>query len=305
MLYDTVIIGAGPAALQAALFLGRAGLKPLVIGKPFESDLAYAHSVQNVFGISEMSGKDIVNIGINQLKDFMGELIEEDVVHVWQESNTKESDIIRVRTSSDKEFGGKTLLIATGKPYVHSGIENENKFRGKGVHYCVACDGPFFAKKKVVVIGNTDFAAEEALELMSYTQDITIISNGFPISFSDAFKKKIGSVKVIDTKVRAFEGNKMLRNIILDDGQSMEFDGAFVALGAATSLAFSDKMGIEKNGEDLIINRNGETSVKNVYAAGGCTGGYLQVAKSIGEGCNAAISIIKSLKGLETYADQT
>ncbi|HLD96856.1 MAG TPA: FAD-dependent oxidoreductase, partial [Candidatus Nanoarchaeia archaeon] len=90
------------------------------------------------------------------------------------------------------------------------------------------------------------------------------------------------------------------------DGSKEEFDGAFIALGTASSVGFANKLGLELDQEGfIVIDKNGMTSVEGVYSAGSCTGGVLQMAKSVGDGCVAAISIIKKLRGLDNYSDLT
>ncbi len=302
--FDVAIVGAGPAALSTAVYFGRAKVSSVLIGIPSKSGAWYAHEVQNYMGFSEgIKGKQLLEQGVRQAQKYGTVFLEEEVVHA---SKKGEGEII-LKTSSEKEIACKKLVIATGKSFASSGIANEEKFKGKGIHYCVACDGFFYTGRKVAVVGSGNFAAEEALELLTYTKDVFVISNGKSFSFTPSFAKALekNGVKTVNAAINSFEGGKALTHLALVDGKKIEVDAAFIAIGMASALAFANKLGLEMNGQDLVVDKEGRTSLKDVFAAGACCGGYSQIAKSVGEGCNAAISIIKELKGLASYEDHT
>lgn len=301
--FDTIIIGAGPAGLQAALFLTRAQVKTLVIGKPEESDLAYGKRIGNIFGIlGEPTGLSLLENSIEQMKRYGGELLREEVIDV-----EKKEDSLQVKTGTGKEFLSKTLIIANGAAPTMAGIEREEEFFGKGVHTCVACDGIFYKGKKVGIIGEGNHAAEEALELTAFTKDATIFSQKRPWKFSKYIKKSLKEkgIKLEKKKIVKVEGKKNVERAKTSDGKSLRIDGIFLALGITPSLTFAEKLGLPKKDGFIAIDQDSFTGVDGVYAAGGAAGGNPQIAKDTGEGCNAAIAIIKKLKGLEQYTDQT
>jgi len=300
--YDTIIIGIGAAGLSAALFTSRAQLKTLVVGQKEKSMTASVAVLGNYVGLEdEISGPDFLDRGMAMAKKYGAEVIDAEVVHAWQKNGT-----FGVKLADGREFETKTLIFATGTAYKLSAAKREKELTGKGVHYCVACDGVFYKNKRVAVIGNGNYAAEEAIELTSFTKDITIFSQGKKWEVSPqllSMLKKAG-IKMREEKVTEFKGEKKLEAVSIG-GKDEKFDGVFVAIGTATALAFADKLGLLKEGDFLKIDRDGKTNVDGVYAAGACTGGNVQIAKSVGEGCNAAISVIKKLKGLGNYVDHT
>ncbi len=300
--YDTVIIGAGPAALSAAVFCGRAKLKTLLIGHPEKSQLHFAQKVGNYIGMDEATGPQILEKGIEQVKKYGVEVLEREVVHVMKRED------FTVKTEDGKARTSRTVIIATGMAVKLPGIKNEEKLLGKGVHTCVACDGYPYKGKKVAVIGNGNHAAEEAIELLALTKDITMISNGreFDVSKELAEECSKGGVKLEKGRVAEFRGEKWLEDVLMKDGSALRFDGVFLALGGVTSLTFAQKLALDTNPDGtLVIDRDGRTAIDGCYAAGGCTGGNQQIAKSAGEGCNAAVCAIRKVKGLESYSDQT
>lgn len=301
--YDTIIIGAGPAALSAAVFLGRAKMKTLLVGIPSKSQLHFAQSVGNYIGLDGVSGPELLEKGLAQAKKYGVEVMEKEVVHL-----VKRGDEFTAKTQDSRTFTSRTVIIASGMAARMPGIKNDQLLLGKGVHTCVACDGYAYKGKKVAVIGNGNHAAEEAVELLALTKDITVISNGreFDVSKELMDECQKGGVKFAKDRVAEFRGEKWLEGLAMKDGSVARFDGAFLALGGVTALAFAQKLALDSNPDgSLVIDRDGKTAIDGCYAAGGCAGGNQQIAKSAGEGCNAAISAIKKVRGMESYSDQT
>lgn len=299
--YDSIIIGGGPAALTAAVFAARAKLRTLVLGIPSKSQLHFAQSVGNFIGTDGVSGPDLLERGVRQARRYGAELLEKEVVHVQ-----KRGDEFAVKCSDGKAYSSKTVIIASGMAPRLPGIKNDKALLGKGVHSCVACDGYPYKGKKVAVIGNTNHAAEEAIELLSLTKDVTVISNGKEFEISKELMDECKGVKFTKDRVSEFRGEKWLEGVLMRDGSVAKYDGVFIALGGVTSLTFAQKLALDTTPDGfLVIDKDGKTAVEGCYAAGGCTGGNQQIAKSAGEACNAAISAIKKVKGIESYADQT
>ncbi|MBI1936034.1 FAD-dependent oxidoreductase [Candidatus Woesearchaeota archaeon] len=302
--YDTIIIGMGMAGLSAAVFTARANIRTLVIGNPKESQLAYAQVVGNYLGADAKSGMEILEMGKEQVEKYGAKTLLMEVVHLRK----SDDNTFLVKTSNMDEFRAKTLIIATGVVFRQAGIKGEKEFLGKGVHTCVACDGIFYKGKKVFVVGNGNLAAEESLQLLAFTKNLTILSNGKEFEIAENLKERLSKegVKTTKDKIAEIKGNKFVKSVLMKNGQELPVDGIFMAMGTATALFFAQSLAIttDKNGF-IVIDGEGKTDVKGVYAAGGCTGGYEQIAKSAGEGCKAGISVIRELKGLTRYADQT
>jgi len=297
-MHDTIIIGLGPAGLSAAIYCSRAGLQTILFGEKEKSQLWKASAIENYFGIPPSQGKKILLTGIKQAEKFGTKIIEEEIVSIKQDK-----EIFTAKTPTGKEFSAKTIIFATGQPLCKTGIKNEEELTGRGVQYCAVCDGFFYKGKKIAVIGNGNFAAEQAMELIAYTKDITIISNGkkFEINkkYTDLLKKN--KIKLIDLKITSFNGGKKLESIQTTRGK-IQFDGAFIGIGCSAS-SFAKRLGIETKGNSIVIDTHGKTNVPGIYAAGTCTGEISQVAVSAGEGCKAAISVIKQIRGKNEYID--
>ena len=297
-MYDVIIIGCGPAGLSAAIYTTRSQLKTLILGSKEASMLWKAHFIQNYFG-AELDGKAMLEKGIDQAKKLGAEIINAEVVSAKGKDGS-----FKVTTDDNKEYEAKNIIIATGTSCAPAGIKGEKELTGKGVSYCAICDGFFYKDKKIAVVGKGNFAAHEAIELLSFTKDITIFSQGKEWEMSPEFKKALekNKVNLRNEKITEFTGKKNLEQIKINDKEE-KFDGVFVALGTATALSFAQKLGIQIKNNSIVIDRDGNTNVKGVFAAGNCTGCNPQVATDVGEGCNAGLSVIKHIKGKDMHID--
>ncbi|MCX6708391.1 MAG: NAD(P)/FAD-dependent oxidoreductase [Candidatus Woesearchaeota archaeon] len=297
MKYDVIIIGKGPAGLSAAIFTARAQLKTLVIGRTEKSQLIYAHDIYNYFGFPEgIKGKKLLELGAKQAKKWGAEIIEDEVVDIKKGFKVK---------TSDKEHEAKAIIIATGIPIQWAGIKGEKELLGKGVHTCPNCDGPMYKGKKLAVIGNGDYAAEDALELTNYTKDVTIISHGPKFTFNKKFEQELkkNKIKLKNARVKEFIADKFLKKITFEDGSEEAFDGAYLACGTAGATTFASKLGIELKEGLIKTDENGMTNVPGIFAAGNCMGACRQIAKNVGDGCNAGVSTVKFLKAKDIFMD--
>ncbi len=301
-LYDLIIIGAGPAGLAAGLYAGRANLKAIVLGFPSRSNMAKAKRVFNYLGFPEgVGGEDFQKESVKQVQRYKTPVLEKEVVSVDKMDNG-----FTVKASDENRYQGKAILIACGKSYKRIGLQNEETFVGKGVHYCVICDGYFYKNKKVAAIGNGNYAAEEALELLSYTKNVAVFSNNETIEISENLMKKLkeSNIGFNEGKISGFEGDKFFRNLLMADGSKVLLDGVFIAVGVASASAFSNRLGIGMDtAGNIVVDRDGRTSVEGVFAAGDCTGGNPQALKSAGEGCNAALAAVRYVRGRSVYID--
>ncbi|PIR87048.1 MAG: hypothetical protein COU11_02355 [Candidatus Harrisonbacteria bacterium CG10_big_fil_rev_8_21_14_0_10_49_15] len=328
--YEVVIIGAGPAALTAGIFLGRANIRVLIIGRLEASGLADASVVANWPGIPEgIGGRELLERMLMQAKQHGAEFVEEDVVHLESIENSevvrahfhaqRKNDLLisggfLVRTASREDYFAQKLLLAHGANYIKTDLPGEVELVGKGVHYCVLCDGAVYKDKPVIVLGNGNLAAEEALQLAAFTKDITLISHSIKFSINEQYQKLLEEkgVKMQIGKVEGFEkeerGVKLLVRLPEESLPSEETplaDGVFVALGVASSMVFAKKLGLEEKNGFLKVNPDMTTNVPGVWGAGLSRGGVNQAIKSAGEGSVAAVGIIKELKGVVQYMDHT
>lgn len=293
MLYDSIIVGKGPAGIQAALYMKRANLNILVIGKDGGA-LQKAEKIENFFGQDTvLSGNDLINKGILQVEKIGIQVLTDEVVSIEfaEDQEIKNEFVFRVKTLKN-EYLTKTVIIATGANRKSPSIKGVKEFEGHGVSYCAVCDGFFYRDKEVVVIGNGNYAISEVEALLPVTNKITILTNG-----KEEVLTRNKNITCNTKKILEITGEKNVEKVIFNDNTEMNVSGVFIAEGIATSLDLAKKLGAEIEGNKLLVNdKTMETSIPGLYAAGDCTGEVYQISKAVYEGMKAALGTIKYLK---------
>jgi len=281
---DVIIIGKGPAGISAAIYLKRANIDVLVIGKG-KGSLEKAEAIENYYGFVEpISGTELLDRGIAQAERLDVEILSDEVVGIKQE----EGFIVE---TSNSEFKAKVILLATGMSRAGLKVKGFEALSGKGISFCAVCDGFFYRNKSLAVIGNGDYAASEIADLKNFTKDIKLFTNGLNITTD---KLATGQLTVSE-KILEIKGQDRVEAIITDKGE-YPVDGIFVAMGTASATDFAKSLGALTEGPNLIVNENFMTTVDGIFAAGDCIGGFWQVSKSVSDGANASRKIIKYLK---------
>jgi thioredoxin reductase (NADPH) len=285
--YDVVILGVGPAGLQAAIHAARKKVSVYLIGRPNRSSLFWAH-VENFYSIVNTPGQEMLRIGIEQATRFGAQLLEEDVLTISQLQ-----DRFVLGTESGQEIHGKTVIIATGISRKRLGVTGEKELLGRGVSYCVECDANFFTGEDVAVIGGASAAVGGAMTLLDYARAVHLVCETLDVT--DAMKQQVrqSAVQLHEgAKVSAIEGRDKVEAIRLQDGQRLPVSGVFIELGSRGIMELATRLGVRLDDSMQYIqtNKNMETSIAGVFAAGDICGPPWQIAKAVGEGCVAGIA---------------
>lgn len=304
MTYDLIIIGAGPAGISASLYAKRANLNVAVIYSG-ESQLDKAHKIDNYYGFPEgITGPDLYKNGIQQAKNLDIEVIEAEVTHIEMLAPPPQTQY-SVK-AGDKELTAPAIILATGNKKLRPAIEGIIDFEGKGVSYCAVCDGFFYRKKNVAVIGNGTFAVAEASHLAHIAESVTILTDGkddaevkaaVEADSSISAKIKIDSRKV--TKVIPNAENTKVGGVTFADGETLSLDGVFVALGSAGAADFAKKLGLMLKGDSIAANEKMATNAPGIFSCGNANGGLLQVCKAVYEGGIAGLSAVDYIRNLK------
>ena len=188
-MYDSIVIGSGPAGITASLYMVRAGLKVLIISKN-ESTLDKAEHIENYYGFENgISGKDLNDVGIKQAQNLGVEFLIKEVTSIKYSENGYE--VVTANQAIDEKYLAKTIVLATGTNRNRPIIKGLKEFEGKGISYCAICDGAFFRNKDVGVLGNGDYAISEIEELLPTVKSVTMYTNGLePIVQIKEYKKE-------------------------------------------------------------------------------------------------------------------
>ena len=297
--YDVIILGTGPAGLQAAIHAARKKVSVLVLGKETRSSVYHAH-VENFCCIFNISGEEILKTGRQQAVNFGAELLEEDVLNILPEGQN-----FKVISESGTELLCKSLIVATGTTRNKLGVSGEKEFLGSGVSYCVECDANFFKDEDVAVVGGASAAVGGALTLLEYASSVHLICDQLDVADTLAAELKNSQVVIRENeKVKEIAGDGRVKEIVLADDSRIPVTGVFIELGARGVMELAAHIGIQFDDEMKYIatNKKMETNVPGIYAAGDICGPPWQMAKAVGEGCVAGLSAAGYVKRLKRAA---
>lgn len=293
--YDFIALGLGPAGLNAGLYASRKGLKTLVVGHDFGGQLKNTSEIDNYLGYSLIDAQSLINnfkahleaLDVPLLKDVLVTKITKDKDHLF-----------RIHLNNDKVLQSKTLLYAFGGNPRKLEVAGEHLLAGKGVSYCVTCDGPFYKGKNVIVAGGGNSAVDAAKDLARIASHVTIIQR----SVLRADQKSVEQLRALpnvtvflETQILEFVGQDVLTGVrVLDKGSGQEriisSDAAFVEIGnIPNTTLLKDLVTLNESGE-VIVNAKQETSLQGLYAAGDITNeSHRQIIIAAGDGAKAAI----------------
>jgi thioredoxin reductase (NADPH) len=286
--YDVVIIGAGPAGIQAAIHAVRKKCRVLMLGRIERSSLYSAH-VENYACVDGVkTGKELLEAGLVQVKGFGVELMDDDVLKIHQQEILFALDL-----EGGTTITSRTLIFATGTARKKLKVPGENEFSGRGVSYCVDCDANFYRKATVAVVGNASAAIDGALTLTGYASKVYLVSQELVASADLLERLKNSTVELLPgTWIKAIQGENAVQSVLLEDGKEVVVDGVFIELGAKGAMELALEIGVQLDLDTMThieTNKLAETNVPGVYGAGDITGHPYQMAKAVGEGCVAGI----------------
>lgn len=281
---DTLVIGIGPAGLEAGIYLKRYGLDVLVLGKDLGA-LSLAKDIENYYALPKMSGNELAMAGLKNALNLGVTINHQEVIGLdFLEKG------FSVKTSTNT-FEAKTILIATGK--ARNSFSLAKKYEGKGVSYCATCDGFFYRKKKIGLVGYNSYMLHELEYLLPLTSDITIFTNGNKLEV-----ELPKDLEVITSKITDLKGTDKLEEVVCGD-QSVKVEGLFIALGSQNAFTLAKHLGLALSNNDLVVDENYMTNIPGVFAAGDVIGGMQQVVKAASDGAKAANAINKYVRSLK------
>ena len=281
---DVVIIGAGPAGIQAAIHAVRKKCDVLMLGRIERSALYTAH-VENYACVAGVkTGQELLEDGISQVRNFGGTLMEDDVLKIHQE----EGGGFSLELEGGSTVLTRTIIFANGTSRKKLKVPGEKEFFGRGVSYCVDCDANFYRNATVAVVGNASAAIDGALTLTGYASKVYLVSRKLTASSGLLKKLEDSAVEnVTGTWVSEIQGDDAVQTLVLENGEKLSLEGVFIELGAKGAMELALEIGIQLDLDTMShieINKKGETNVAGVYAAGDITGHPYQMAKAVGEG---------------------
>jgi NADH-dependent peroxiredoxin subunit F len=306
MVYDLIIIGGGPAGITAGIYAGRQQMKTLLITKEFGGQMAKkATEVCNYPGFEKISGMELI-------EKFVSHLEKQKTVEVKfleAEKIEKENDVFTITTTENEKIQSKTIIVATGADPRPLEAVGEKEFIGKGVGYCVTCDGPIFRDKTVAIVGGGNAGVEAALFMTRYAKKIYILEYSAELKADEENRKdaeKSDKIEIIkNAAVREIKGDTFVKSLTYQDNISkeskvLELQGVFIEIGSqpATALA-KGLVNFTKRDEIEVETETFATKTPGLFAAGDDNSGpYKQIVTAAGEGCKASLAAYDYLRKL-------
>lgn len=298
MIYDIIIVGAGPAGLTAAIYALRSNKKVLVLEKEtIGGQMSSSPLIENYPGFLSISGSELANNLYSQVIELGGEVELEEVLSI-------EFGEIKTITTDMGKYETRAIILATGAKYRKLGLEKEDEFIGKGISFCVACDGAFYRDKTVAVIGGGNSAIINAITLSDICEKVYVVQNLDKLSAEASLINKLNEKKnveiIYNATVQEIIGDNNLNGIVISinntEKRKLEIDGMFISIGLVPQNEFIkdtvtlDNYGYIKSDAECV------TNIEGVFVAGDCrTKNVRQITTATADGSIAAINAVKYL----------
>ncbi|MFA6306535.1 MAG: FAD-dependent oxidoreductase [Patescibacteria group bacterium] len=303
-MFDTIIIGAGPTGMTAAIYAARRMMKALVISKNIGGQVIWASDIKNYPGIEFIGGVDLINKMSQQVKNLGVDIKTEEIKKI-----SKNSDSSFLVETGKNSYSAKTIIIAMGLESKKLNLDRENELTGRGISYCANCDGPLFKGKNVAVVGGGNAALDAAEVMSKIAEKVYLI---YRKSKLKAFETMILAVKnksnveiILSSEIKEIIGNEKLEKLkiisnISQKSRELDADGLFIEIGyqpktdVVADLVERDSLG------QVVVDLNGKTSCDGIFAAGDVTQSeFKQIIIGCGQGAVAALSAYKYLQTKE------
>ncbi|QHK16745.1 FAD-dependent oxidoreductase [Methanomassiliicoccaceae archaeon DOK] len=289
---DVLVIGSGPAGIQAAIHASRRKVSVVVAGRPSASAAA-GTEVDNYFGTGLVSGDRLIEEGVRQAESTGAVFSGQNVI-----SSSRDGEAFRFVLEDGTEVVSKAVVIATGISRKKLGIPGEKELFGKGVSYCAVCDCNFYKGRRAVIVGNESEAATSAEMMTGYASETSWVAWDVQASPVLVEKAEAAGVRFYGSKPRAIVGETKVEALELEDGTTIPTDGVFIELGARSAADIAMDLDVMPEMDDTIkVGTDCATEVPGVYACGDVTGKPWQVAKAVGQGCVAGTNAAAFVKG--------
>lgn len=292
--FDTLIVGGGPAGSSAAIYLARKGLKTGLIAERFGGQVMDTLGIENFISNKATQGPQLVQQLEEHVKDY-----DVDVMTLQKAKKLSKKEYLEIELESGAQLKAKSVIVATGARWRELNIPGEKEFKNKGVAYCPHCDGPLFKGKNVAVVGGGNSGVEAAIDLAGIVNHVTLLEYGNKLKADSVLQKrleKLNNVTVLTqaqtTQIIGDEKVTALNYKSTSTGQihTVSLEGVFVQIGLVPNTHWLKESVEQTPYGEIVIDKHGHTSMSGVFAAGDCTNiPFKQIIIAMGEGAKAGL----------------
>lgn len=303
VVYDTIVIGGGPAGLAAAIYASRKKLRTIIITANIGGQILLTDHIENYPGFPAISGIELSHRFEEQLNKF-----ESEKFFGKAQKIEKKGENFEITLTNGDKYETRTVILAFGKISRSLGILNEDKFLGRGVSTCAICDAPMFKEKEVAVVGGGNSALEAAETLTRFARKVYLIHRREEFTGDAATMDRVkanGKIEMIvnsnatEIKGEKFVSSIIIENVITHEKRELPVSGLFVEIGYETKTEWVKNLVEINELNEIITNPRGETSHPGIFAAGDVTNGpYKQMIIAAGQGAIAGISAFNYIQKL-------
>ncbi|OQB05946.1 MAG: Thioredoxin reductase [bacterium ADurb.Bin212] len=297
-MYDIAIVGGGVAGITAAIFAARRQLKTAILFQQPGGQLPNVLDIENWPGEEHINGADLANKLLKHLNKYPIE-----IKYAMAEKIEKQEDAFIVK-SPNGEVRAKSLVLAYGKSPSKLNVKGEEDFIGRGISYCVNCDGQFFKGKAVAVVGGGNSALETALTMAEIASSVYLLHRKESFRGDEVLIDKVINnqkiEKIFNDEIVEIKGENVVNSILTKTGREISVDGVFVEVGHVADDSIVRGLVETNESKHIITDRYQATSCPGIFAAGDITDlDHKQLIIASGQGANAALSAVKYLQGLK------
>lgn len=295
VLWDSVIIGGGPAGYNAAIYMARKGLRPLLLIGDRGGQVALTNEIENYLGFEEINGTELVERFHKHATSLDVDILESTFV----DNLHKDDKLFNVGLSTGETVQTKTVIMATGGEHRKLGLEGEKRLSAKGVSYCAICDAPFFKDKEVVIVGGGDSAVEAAVDVAKWASHVHVVHR------SVWRAEKILLDRMFDTKNVTYELGSVLTDIGGENGveyveifnqernetTKRDAQGVFIEIGQDPRIDLVKDIVTLNDQQEIVVDAFKNTNVPGLFAAGDVTDTpYKQIITAASDGATAGLT---------------
>jgi len=300
-MYDTIIIGSGPAGYTAGIYAARREMKTLIIGKEPGGQLIWASEIENYPGFKKIENFELITKMQEQVKSLGVEIISDEVRKI-----DREEDGTFTLNTSNKTYQAKTVIIAMGLSPRRLEIPGEKEFNARGVTYCANCDGPFYRNKAVVVIGGGNAALDAAEVLSKIASNVYLVHRseqfrGFE-ALVDEVKRKENVEIILDSEIKEISGQEKVNKITVinnktKEERSIDVEGVFIEIGRIASTDLVESFAERDVKKQILVDEKCRTKTEGFFACGDVTQvPFKQITIACGQATIAALAAYEYLQ---------